>query len=85
MDNRFLEGASVRLRKSAAEVEEALQLIRRYEKEATYVCDAFARLNDESLTCISQIREAAQQLLELSERVKSFDVEITPCRLFPGD
>ena len=85
MGNRFLEEASVRLRKSASEAEDALRLIQRYEEESTYVCDAFARLNEESLTCISEIRAAAEQLWKLSERVKSFDVKITPCRLFPDD
>ncbi len=85
MTDELLNRAAVQLRESAHEAAEALRLLQQFEEKATYVCDAFAQLDENGRECISRIQDTVEQLYVLSERVLSIDVKIRPCPLHRAD
>ena len=64
---------------------EALRLLLQFEEQATRVCDAFGRIDQNGMECISRLSETVEQLRQLSEQVPTIGVEITPCPLHRGE
>ncbi len=85
MEHELLDRASARLHESAAEAAEALRLLLQFEEQATRVYDAFGRIDQNGMECISRLSETVEQLRQLSELVPTIGVEITPCPLHRGE